>query len=77
MKWFKPPRNIPFTTCLDSDYMYKLFTAWSVCARKVMNDSSQTRSILIPSLINCKKKSQIIIEERMIDFYIKLVYHDS
>ena len=62
---------------LDSNYIQKLFTAWRACARKVLNVNSRTRCILIPSLINCKKNPQIIIEERIINFYIKLINHDN
>ena len=40
---------------LDLNYTQKLITDWRVCARKVLNVNSRTRSIFIQSLFNCKK----------------------
>ena len=61
---------------LDSNEINKFLTAWRVCARKIINVNPRTHCNLIAPLMNCKNPL-IIIEERMINFYVKLINHDN
>ena len=69
-----------FFTCelfnVEESYINKLMTAWRVCSRRALNIHRQTHCDLLTPLVQCKNPL-LIIEERIIIFFRKMLNHDD
>ena len=61
---------------LDSNYIEKLYVNYRSCIRKILCIDKRTHCYLLPILINSKNLN-IIIQERIINFFIKCLNHDN
>ena len=61
---------------LDAPYIDKLLVNWRICTRKILNLSRRTHSNLLAPLLKCKNPL-LIIEQRFLNFYRKLLNHSN
>ena len=61
---------------LDSPKMNDLHTSWRVCCRKLLSLHQQTRSYLLPNVMDTLPVDDIIMK-RMLAFYVKGLSHSN
>ena len=78
-KLFKT-QSMVFYSCelldIDATYIDRLLVNWRICTRRILNLSPRTHCNLLAPLIKCKNPL-LIIEQRFLNFYRKLLNHSN